>query len=375
MNIVILGPAHPLRGGIAAFNERLAQAFAEEGHSVTICSFRLQYPSFLFPGTSQYKTGPAPANLHIETVVNSINPLNWLQVGKQLQKQRPDLVIVRYWLPFMGPALGTILRRVRKNRHSRIVCIADNVVPHEHRPGDRLFTRYFVGAVDAFVTMSEQVLKDLRRFTQKPALLEPHPLYDHFGPQLPQAQARAHLQLPPNGFLFLFFGFIRAYKGLDLLLEAMHLLQQKSTAPPCKLLIAGEFYEDRQKYDNLIAQYRLQDAVLLRTDFIPDEEVRYYLCAADVVVQPYRNATQSGVTPLAYHFEKPMIVTDVGGLPDMVPHRQVGLVCAPTAAGIAEALEEMLHTNLQVYQQAVATEKRKYAWSNMTRAVLQLAFQ
>ncbi|MFN4284503.1 MAG: glycosyltransferase [Lacibacter sp.] len=375
MNIVILGPAYPLRGGIAAFNERLAHAFQQEGHSVEICSFSLQYPSFLFPGTSQFKSGPAPEGLRITAAVNSINPLNWLQVGRRLQRQRPDLVVVRYWLPFMGPALGTILRRIRKNKHTRIVCIADNVVPHEHRPGDRLFTRYFVGAVDAFITMSQQVLNDLRRFTCKPALLEPHPLYDHFGAPLPQPQARQHLQLPAEGFLFLFFGFIRAYKGLDLLLEALHLLRQKPTAPPCKLLIAGEFYEDRQKYDELIERYRLHDTVIRRTDFIPDEEVRYYVCAADVVVQPYRSATQSGVTPLAYHFEKPMIVTRVGGLPDMVPHEKAGLVCEPTAASLAEALETMLHANLEAYRQGVAAEKQKYAWSNMTRAVLQLAFQ
>lgn len=375
MNIVIIGPAHPLRGGIAAFNERLAYALQEEGHTVQIYSFSLQYPSFLFPGTSQFKTGAAPANLRIKTTINSINPLNWLQVGNALKQQQPDLVIVRYWLPFMGPALGSILRRIRKNKHSRIVCIADNIVPHEHRPGDQIFTRYFIGAVDAFITMSEQVLADLRRFTQKPARLEPHPLYDHFGTPVTQAEARAHLQLPPHEFLFLFFGFIRAYKGLDLLLEALYLLQQNSIAPPCKLLVAGEFYEDRKKYDALIAKYQLQDTVILRTDFIPDAEVRYYLCAADVVVQPYRNATQSGVTPLAYHFEKPMIVTHVGGLPDMVPHKIAGLVCAPTATGIAAALQEMLHADLQTYQKAVIREKQKYAWSNMTHALLQLAFQ
>lgn len=374
MNIVIIGPAHPLRGGIAAFNERLAYALQDEGHTVQIYSFSLQYPSFLFPGTSQYKTDAPPAKLRIKTAISSINPLNWWQVGNALKQQQPDLVIVRYWIPFMGPALGSILRRIRKNKHSRIVCIADNIVPHEHRPGDQIFTRYFISAVDAFITMSEQVLSDLRRFTQKPALLEPHPLYDHFGTQVTQAEARAHLQLPPQEFLFLFFGFIRAYKGLDLLLEAFYLLQQNPVTPSCKLLIAGEFYEDRQKYDTLIAKYQLQNAVILRTDFIPDAEVRYYLCAADVVVQPYRNATQSGVTPLAYHFEKPMIVTQVGGLADMVPHKKAGLVCAPTATGIAAALQEMLHANLQTYQKGVINEKQKYAWSNMTRALLQLAF-
>ncbi len=373
--IVILGPAHPLRGGIAAFNERLARQFQEEGHDVTIYSFSLQYPDFLFPGTTQYSSEPAPAHLNIHTRINSINPLNWIAVGNEIKNLSPDLVVVRYWLPLMGPALGTILRQIKKNRVSKIICIADNVVPHEKRIGDHAFTKYFIKPVDAFITMSDKVLADLRLFTKsKPAQLEPHPLYDHFGSIISKEEARRHLQLNQNEFIFLFFGFIRKYKGLDMLLEAIAKLKNSQLQTKnYKLLIAGEFYEDRKSYDELIEKLGIKDELILKTEFIADSEVKYYLCAADAVVQPYRNATQSGVTPLAYHFEVPMIVTNVGGLPANVPNGKSGLVCEPTVDSIAEAMQSFLKTGTDHYLPLLREEKQKYAWNKMTNTILQLA--
>ncbi|QNA42742.1 glycosyltransferase family 4 protein [Lacibacter sediminis] len=375
MKIVILGPAHPLRGGIAIFNERLARQFQNEGHDVTIYSFSLQYPDFLFPGTTQYSSEPAPADLNINIKVNSINPINWLAVGNEIKNLRPDLVVVRYWLPLIGPALGTILRRIKSNKQTKIVCIADNVVPHEKRFGDHAFTKYFIKPVDAFITMSEKVLSDLRMFTQtKPAILQPHPLYDVFGNAVSKQEARTHLGIDQTTFVFLFFGFIRKYKGLDMLLEAFAQLKNpKILNPNSKLLIAGEFYEDRKQYDELIEKLQLKDDLILKTEFIADSEVKYYLCAADAVVQPYRNATQSGVTPLAYHFEIPMIVTNVGGLPAFVPHGKVGLVCEPTVDAIAAAMQEYMQTGSEQFLPYLRDEKKKYGWDKMTAAVLQLA--
>ncbi|MGZ8518418.1 MAG: glycosyltransferase, partial [Chitinophagaceae bacterium] len=225
--VVIIGPAHPLRGGLATFNQRLAKEFIDTGHDCSIYSFSLQYPNFLFPGKTQYSDEPAPEGLAIHTVINSVNPFNWIKIGNRLKKENPDIIVVRYWLPFMGPALGTILRRVRKNKHTRIVCIADNIVPHEKRPGDKPFTSYFLKSCDAFITMSEKVMSDLRLFEKdKPAQLVQHPLYDNFGPIIPKSAARKHLGLSENEKIILFFGFIRKYKGLDLLLEAIHILQQ-----------------------------------------------------------------------------------------------------------------------------------------------------
>jgi glycosyltransferase involved in cell wall biosynthesis len=373
MNIIILGPAHPLRGGIAIFNERLARQYQNEGHEVAIYSFSLQYPDFLFPGTTQYSSEPAPADLNINIKVNSINPINWLTVGNEIKNQKPDLVVVRYWLPLMGPALGTILRRIKTNKHTKIVCIADNMVPHEKRFGDQAFTKYFIKPVDAFITMSEKVLSDLRSFTQtKPAVLQPHPLYDVFGNAVSKQEARKHLGINENDFVFLFFGFIRKYKGLDLLLEAFAKLKHWPAAN-CKLMIAGEFYEDRKQYDELIEQLHIKDDLILKTEFIADSEVKYYLCAADAVVQPYRNATQSGVTPLAYHFEIPMIVTNVGGLPAFVPQGKVGLVCEPTVDSIAAAMQHYMQTGAEHFLSHLREEKKKYGWDKMTAAILQLA--
>lgn len=371
--IIILGPAHPLRGGgMTTFNHRLAKEFNDLGHDCAIYSFSLQYPAFLFPGKSQYTDEPAPENITIHSVVNSVNPLNWLTVGRRLKKELPDIIVVRYWLPFMGPALGTLLRQVKKNRHTRVICIADNVIPHEKRPGDKLFTRYFLKACDGFVTMSEKVLKDLRTFTQsRHVVLVQHPLYDNFGPMVSKETARAHLGIPQEGKVILFFGFIRKYKGLDLLLRAVQHL--KPVLTDFKLLVAGEFYEDENSYQQLIDELGIREQLILKTDFIPDSEVRYYLCAADLLVQPYKNATQSGVTPLAYYFEKPMVVTNVGGLPALVPHRKCGLVCEPDPVSIKQAIEEFYELGEDHFIPHLRTEKEKYSWKHIVEAILALS--
>lgn len=373
MKVLIIGPAHPLRGGLATFNQRLCKQFNDEGHDCAIVSFSLQYPSFLFPGTTQYSSDPPPDGITIHTLINSINPLNWISVGRRLKKSKPDLIVVRFWLPFMGPALGTILRQVKKNKHTKIVCIADNVVPHEKRPGDTAFTRYFLKSCDAFITMSEKVMGDLRKFEPvKPARQVQHPLYDNFGAAVSKEEARQHLGLAAEEKLILFFGFIRQYKGLDLLFEAM--ADKRVQAAGIKLLVAGEFYEDEKPYQELIQRLQLQASIILRTQFIPDSEVRNYLCSADCVVQPYRNATQSGVTPLAYHFEKPMIVTNVGGLPALVPHGKVGLVCEPEPSSIAEAILKFYEIGEAQFLPGLKEEKQKYSWSKLTAAISNLAF-
>lgn len=368
--IVIIGPAHPLRGGLATFDHRLAKAFMEQGHESSIYSYSLQYPSFLFPGKTQYSDEPAPEGILIHTVINSINPLNWLKVGNRLRKEKPDVIVVRYWLPFMGPALGTILGRARKNRHTKIIAIADNVIPHEKRPGDTVFTRYFLKSCDAYITMSEKVMKDLRSFQpHRPARQVAHPLYDNFGPILSKTEARAALKLPPGDRIILFFGFIRRYKGLDLLLQALPYLRETGV----KLLVAGEFYEDARPYDELIDRLGIRDMVWMHTDFIPDSEVRYYLCAADAVIQPYRQATQSGVTPLAYHFEKPMLVTNVGSLPDLVPHEKVGIVSEPEPEAIAAGIRRFYQLGEDYFIPHLRNEKQKYSWAKLVDSILELA--
>lgn len=373
--ILILSPAHPLRGGIANFSERLAMELQAEGDEVVIYSFSLQYPSFLFPGTTQYSSDPPPANIKIETVVNSVNPFNWLKIGQRIKKLRPDVVIVRYWLPFMGPSLGTILRLAKSNGHTRVIAITDNVIPHEKRPGDRLFTSYFLKAVDGCVVMSAAVKDDIRTFTKtKPVAFLPHPIYDNYGTAVDQATALEELNLSPSHQYILFFGFIRKYKGLDLLLEALALPAVKQLG--LKLIVAGEYYDQASVYEDIIAKNKLEEDVILRTQFIGNEAVKYYFAAASLVVQPYRSATQSGISQIAYHFEKPMIVTRVGGLPEIVKDGKEGYIVEVSPEAIADALVDFFTQQRgPEFAPHLAKAKERFSWKNMTVGIKQLANQ
>ncbi|WP_295123057.1 glycosyltransferase [uncultured Chitinophaga sp.] len=366
--IVILGPAHPLRGGLAAFNERLAHELMLQGNEVSIETFSFQYPSFMFPGKTQFAEGAAPAGLRIRRSVHSMNPLNWLRIGAQLRKQAPDIIIVAFWLPLMGPSLGTVVKQAKKSGKTKVIGLIHNLIPHEKRPGDVPFTHYFVRQCDAFITLSQEVLDDLRRITQKPAIFSPHPVYDNFGDAVPRQEAIKALHLDAGKKYLLFFGFIRGYKGLDLLLEAMADARLRARND-VKLIIAGEFYEDRSKYDNLIAQHRLSDQLVLATDFIPNEQVKYYFSAADAIVQPYRTATQSGISQMAYHFEKPMVVTNVGGLPEIVPDGKAGYVVAPEPAAIADGILRLLDQGPASFSSFISEQKQRYSWRSFTLAL------
>ena len=368
--VIIIGSAWPLRaGGLATFNERLAKQFMEEGFDTSIYTFSLQYPSFLFPGSTQLSNEPAPAHLKIKACINSINPFNWLKVGNELRKIKPNYIVVRFWMPFFGPCLGTILKLVNRNKFTQIICIADNVIPHEKRMGDTLLTKYFFSSIHRFVTMSEKVNQDLKTFTQKPSINIVHPIYDNFGDILSKEEARKHLALPINEKIILFFGFIRKYKGLDLLLEAMNNASIREAN--IKLLIAGEFYDNKEEYDLIIAKYNLANSLYLRTQFIDNSEVKYYLSAADFVIQPYKNATQSGVTPLAYHFEKPMLVTSVGGLANLVPHMKVGIVTEPNADSIAAGIMKLYELGETHFLKHLCEEKKKFSWEHLTTAIIE----
>ena len=432
-----------MRGGIAASAERLAYALQDAGCEVVIYSFSLQYPAFLFPGKSQFTDDPAPAGLTIKTRLNAINPFNWLVVGREIAQEDADQVIVRFWLPFMGPCLGTVLRVARRMAHKKlhITALVDNIIPHEKRPGDRPFARYFVRACDDFVVMSKSVGEEIRGFLPGnptpdpspegrgdtlPAVKEgelnrdrtdaapegkrgtlptgkgedlnrdktdaspeaahataplpsgegsgvglriryaPHPVYDSYGLPMDQAEARRRLGLPENVPLVLFFGLIRKYKGLDLLLEAL------AQTTDIHAVIAGECYEPWEDYQNIISANDLGDRVHLFTDFIPAEQVRFFFSAADLVVQPYRSATQSGISQIAYHFEKPMVVTKVGGLPEIVTDGVSGYVVAPEPDAIAAAMRDFFENKRATGMQAgVRKEKKRFSWENLVEKLLQ----
>ncbi len=371
--IIIVGSAYPFRGGLASYNERLAKEFISIGHDVRIATFTVQYPSILFPGKSQFATNSeAPDNINITRSVNSVNPINWLRVGHQLKKEKPDLLIIKFWLPFMGPCFGTIARIVKKNRHTKVLCIVDNMIPHEKRMGDKIFTRYFAKAVDGFVAMSQKVYDDIALFnTRAPRKLSPHPMFDNFGEILAKQQAKEKLGISIQHNYLLFFGLIRKYKGLDLLLKAFSKLDRKRLN--IKLIIAGEFYTDEKPYRTLLEELELQEDVILRTHFIPDDEVASYFCAADIVVQPYLSATQSGVSQIAYHFNKPMLVTNVGGIPETVPHGKVGYVSNIDDEEVANHLRDFYENSKEEFFIAnIQEEKVKYQWDTMVNSLLDI---
>ena len=371
--IVLLGTTWPFRpGGIATFNERLARALINEGHDVTIYTFSLQYPGFLFPGKGQYSDQPAPKDLVIRIAVNSVNPFNWISVGRELKKLAPDLLIIRFWIPLMAPALGTIARITRKNLHTRVIALADNIIPHERRIGDLLLTKYFIHSIDGFVTLSHKVLDDLKRLRPSaPVLYTPHPLYDNFGKAVSRKDALKQLGLDPEYRYLLFFGFIREYKGLDWLLTAF--ADERLRKFRLKLLVAGEFYTSSEKYDAIIRENNLEDLVVLHTEFIRDAMVPFYFSAADLIVQPYKSATQSGVTQIAYHFEKPMLVTDVGGLGETVPNRKVGYTVTPAPEAITEALLDFMENDRSdEFIKNVVTEKVRFSWERMVETIEKL---
>ncbi len=371
MNIIIVGTAHPYRGGLAAFNERLALQFQKEGHHVEMYTFTLQYPGFLFPGKTQFTNDPAPAGLTISRKINSCNPFNWIKVGNQIRNKKPDMVVFAYWMSFMAPCFGTIAKQIRKNHKTRCIGLIHNMIPHEPNVLDKYLPPYFVKQMDGFTTLSHAVIKDIDQLDKhnKPKSWAPHPIYDHYGELIDKIEARKQLGLSADGKYVLFFGFIRDYKGLDLLIDAFGDLRLQDMG--VRLLVAGEFYGDPQPYLNRIRSLDISDIVILHNDYIPDNKVNLYFRACDIVAQPYKTATQSGVTQVAFHFERPMLVTNVGGLPEIVPDGKIGYVVNPDAQDIADALVRYYKENKEEeFTVGVREEKRKYGWDRMTAAVL-----
>ena len=368
--VIIIGPAFPFRGGIANFNNALAQEYYNKGDQVTIYSFTLQYPSFLFPGTTQYESGKAPKNLKIKTLINSVNPFNWVAVARRINNEQPDYVIIRYWLPFMAPCLGSIARLLKKR--IKIIAITDNVIPHEKRIGDNLFTSYFVKSCDAFLSLSASVLDDLSMFTDSNLKkFIPHPIYDIFGDVIPKEKALESLGLTIKDKHLLFFGFVRKYKGLDLMLQAMS--DSRIINLGVKLIIAGEFYDDKAEYTDMISDLGIEKNIIMKSDFIPADKVKDYFCAADMITQTYRTATQSGVTQIAYSFNRPMLVTDVGGLAEIVPNNKVGYVTSQDPTEIANAIIDFYKSNREkVFSDNTRLEKKRFSWKFFVEGIDEL---
>ena len=369
LKIAVVGPAHPYRGGLASIMETMSREYQSRGYTVHIHTFTLQYPKLLFPGKSQTVATPPPADLNIRRTVSTINPLSWWRVGRELCRGQYDIVLMKYWTPFMAPCFGTIARLARRNPQTRVICQIDNVEPHEHHLTDRVFNRYFLGSVDGFIYMSEQVHGELKRYTSAPALFSPHPMFEHFGERVNREEACRRLGLDPALRYAMFFGLIRDYKGLDTLLDAWAGFRREGH----KLIVAGEFYASREKYISQIERLGLTDDVILHDFFVADADVKNYFSAVDCVVLPYKSATQSGVTQICYNFCTPVIVTRVGGLAEIVPDDRVGYVAEPTVDGIRDALERIYEgDNLTRFTQNMAVERTRFSWGAMCDRIEEL---
>lgn len=371
MKIILLGTAYPYRGGLATFNERLARQFIAEGHEVELWTFTLQYPSFLFPGKTQYSSEQSPKGITIRRILNSCNPFSWFKTAYAVRKAAPDILICCYWMAFFAPAYGLISHIAKRNGKTRSIALVHNMMPHEPSLVDRLLAPYFVHNTDAFVALSKSVIHDIDKIDncRKPKIFSPHPIYDHYGDAMPKETACQALSLPSDKQYMLFFGLVRAYKGLDILLDAFALV--KDRLPDLNLIIAGEFYEDEEKYRNQIVNNGLTNRVILRNEFIADADLPKYFGVADIVVQPYRSATQSGVTQVAFHFEKPMLVTNVGGLGEIVHDHKMGYACSPDPVSIASAIADYFTNSRQApFTDYLIREKSKYSWSRLTDAFL-----
>jgi len=326
---------HPYRGGIAHFTEMTVEGLEGRGHEMVPVSFARQYPEFLFPGKTQFEPGDqAPAIVRgAPRLLDPLNPLSWFKAGFHLRDEAPDAVVFQYWMPFFAPAYGVVARGVRRHYDIPSFAVVHNALPHERHLGDATLSRFFLRACAGHVVMSDAVADNLRplRRPDAPVRRIEHPVYERFGEPVPQADARAALALPDDAPVILFFGFVREYKGLHVLLEALPAVLDD--IPDLHLVVAGESYDDPERYRRLIRTHDLDDHVHWHDTYIPSGEVPPYFCAADLVVQPYVSATQSGVAQIATHFERPMVVTDVGGLAETIPHEEAGFVVPPKAPG------------------------------------------
>ncbi len=372
--LVLIGPIYPYRGGIAHFSDTMYWGLQARGHTVEAITFTRQYPELLFPGKTQYETGPVENPVPSQRYLDSINPWSWYTTARHVARQTPDVVIFQYWMPFFAPSLGRIAKKVKRGG-AKVLVIVHNAIPHERRPGDLLLSRSFLKMADGCIVMSEAVARDLATLgVDAPVRQVVHPIYDIFGASVPREEARVQLGLAPTSPVLLFFGFIRAYKGLQVLLESMPRIVD--ALPDVRLVVAGEFYEDAAPYQALIDQHGLRDHVLLHAHYIPNTDVPRYFGAADVVVQPYVTATQSGVAQIAFHFGKPAIITDVGGLAEVVPHNVAGLVVPPQdpdalAAAVVRFFEEQMAERLTA---GVQQEKKKYSWDRLYEAIETLPY-
>lgn len=369
MKITFLSTMFPYRGGIAQFNALLYREL-EKQHEVKAYTFTRQYPEFLFPGQTQYVTEKDQADkIPAVRILDTVNPFTYIKTAKAIRRENPDLLITKYWMSFFAPSLGYVAAHLGKK--TKKISILDNVIPHEKRFFDMAFNRYFLKRNDGFIVMSDKVLADLLSIVPDAKYLRVnHPVYNHFGEKLEQSAARQALGIDPARKTLLFFGIIRDYKGLDILIDALSMLDQTY-----QLIIAGEVYGSFDKYADQIKKHQLADRIHLFNHYIDDNEVPPFFSAADVCILPYKSATQSGITSIANHFDLPLIATDTGGLKETIAHGETGLIVAqPNAAMLADTIRQYFDGNMQAgFSRNIQQEKQENSWENFARKIIEFS--
>ena len=366
MRIAFLSCFYPYRGGISQFNAHLLEALGE-GNEVRAFNFTRQYPGFLFPGKTQYVTPEDKASpVESTRLLDSANPFTWRRTGRAILRWKPDVVVFSYWMSYFVPSHAPVARMLR--RHGvKVVTVVHNAIPHEPKFFDKPLARRFFRLSDLLVSMCDAVTADIRSLCPDAKIVQrPHPIYDHFGAKTDKAAAQQALGLDPQRRTLLFFGLIRDYKGLDLLIDALPLL-----GPDSQLVIAGESYGSFDKYQAQIDASGCADRIRVFNRYIADEDVSGFFSAADVCVLPYRSATQSGVTAIALHFETPVVATPVGGLAECVERPGIGVMAQDiTAQGVADAVARLYAEGPETFSARIREVKKEMTWEAFAKALL-----
>jgi D-inositol-3-phosphate glycosyltransferase len=369
VKLALVGPAYPYRGGLVHFQEALYRALQARGHEPVLVTFRRQYPDWLFPGRTQYDRPRADAIAGLRWI-DTLLPWTWLQAAYRIRSLGVEAVIFRYWMPFFAPAFGVMARLLRR-AGIRVLAIVDNALPHERHLGDHALSRFFLRSCEAFLFLSRAVAEEVRGLgLQRPFRIIEHPRYTLFGDPVPTGEARRALGLPPDVPILLFFGYVRPYKGLGLLLEAVAAASR--ALPDLLLLVAGEFYEDERPYREAVDRLGLGDRVRFYPEYIPNEQVRLFFSAADLVVLPYLEATQSGVGLIAMQLERPVLATAVGGLPEFVRDGETGLLVPPRdPKAMAEAIVRFFRSPQEGERMraAIGLLRARYSWDRLVEAI------
>ncbi len=362
-SVLLLGPSYPYRGGIAETQNEFAITLKNLDYEVYVWTFKFQYPSAFFPGKTQISKDLKPNELNIERKIHSMNPLNWIKLAREINKIKPKYLFLRYWTPFLAPCWFNIGKRISKE--TKVIGLVDNWIPHETKFSDRFLNNLFEKTCDCFVTLSSYVSNQIKQSSSKNILSSFHPINNLLPDSIEEKIAYKKLNLNPEKEYILFAGLIRKYKGLDLLVDAFRKISKEM--PKLELIIAGEFYDDKRKYYNLIENYKIENKVKIFANFQTKDDLRDLFCASKIVILPYKSASQSGITPLAYKYLKPIVATDIPGLSKQISEDQTGIICKINPDSIADGIKKALAPkNYLKMKDKISTKRKNYTWEKFT---------